>query len=167
MGYTPEVGHVVVFADTYDNTSEYRVNAVEGNRAVFSLVDPPEGYGSVDVNMSLAMAEEMGVTQVGSEVPSKDEIDALAVLLALATVEFLEKLEFAQMTNALFGPEVAMLLFPLDELVEDFTALSVMAAVIDAMYEASDTATEDRPKVPDFAAAEREYAEAFDTSRGL
>ena len=165
MGYIPEVNDVVVFTNTYDAVTEYRVNAVNDSRLTVEPVEVPEGFAAFSVNLSLETANDMGIAKVAKPGPSKDEIDSLAALLVLATLEYMGKLEAAMECSELFGPTLASVIFPLDELVEDLAALTVMAAIVDAGYEAAGVVRESMAE--GFAGAEKAYREAVDTSRGL
>ena len=165
MGYTPEVNDVVVFTNTHDSVTEYRVNAVNDGRLSVEPVNLPEGYAEFSVNLSVATAEEMGVTKIDKAGPDEATIDGLAFLLVLATMEYMEKLEAAMAVNETFGPVLASVLFPLDELMEDLAALTVMAAVVDAGYVAAGIERESMADA--FLSAGSAYQDAVDTSRGF
>ena len=165
MGYIPEVNDRIVFTNTYDAVTEYRVNAVTDGRLTVEPVEVPEGFTAFTVNLSLETANDMGITTVAKPGPDVAEIDALAFLLAMATLEYLDKLEAAMAVNATFGPALASVIFPLDELVEDLAALTVMAAIVDVGYEAAGVVRESMADA--FTDAEKSYREAVDTSRGL
>lgn len=132
--YEPKVNDVVVFADTYDATSQYRVTDVYNGRVTVDPVDP-EGY-RVGFDLSLSLFREMGATPVDTPEATPDVATMLADLRATwltAMVDLTAKIDLGLFLAATFGDEVANAVFPIDDLRDEAASLMAIGDLLDAL----------------------------------
>lgn len=132
--YEPKVNDVVVFADTYDATSQYRVTDVYNGRVTVDPVDP-KGY-RVGFDVNLPLFREMGATPVTTPDATPDVATMLADLRAdwiKAMVDLAAKIDRGMFLAATFGDEVASAVFPIDELTAEAASLVAIGNMLDVL----------------------------------